>query len=179
MKRCVVLLSGKQNSTISLFWAKNVFHEVHAITFNYGQNCSSQVDAAKIVADLANVVSHEIIDIPDLLEESSQEPTFSPLAHTIILTVAANFAKREGINELVTGVCIKDLGGESETRFYIDATEQAIGEAIALASNSTYSSIKDFKIHTPLIDMNENSIFELADCLPICRTALAFAYNGI
>lgn len=81
MKRCIVLLSGGRNSTIALFWAKNVYHEVHALTFSAGLS-AKQLEAAKRAAEIAVAVCHTILTTPKIPED---------------------MAGSVGITELVTG----------------------------------------------------------------------------
>ena len=45
----LVVLSGGQDSTTCLFYAIAEGHDVHAITFNYGQKHSLELDAASAV----------------------------------------------------------------------------------------------------------------------------------
>ena len=46
-KKAVVVFSGGQDSTTCLFWAKKKFDEVIAISFQYGQRHSLELECAK------------------------------------------------------------------------------------------------------------------------------------
>ena len=58
----IVLLSGGLDSVTCLYWAKAKFASVTAVSFNYGQRHSSELDFSKAIAKQAGV-SHRIIDI--------------------------------------------------------------------------------------------------------------------
>ena len=199
MKRCLVVLSGGQDSTTCLFWAKQVFDEVHAITFNYGQRHDREIQSAVEVAKMANVVTHEIIDMPAILKGTSPlvnseeqvesyasadvlpgglEKTFVPMRNMLFLTIAANRAICLGITNLVTGVCQEDFGGYPDCRqTFIDATQKAIVEALYLNPEDG----EKFEIHTPLMDLTKKETVELAAAIPGCMRALGWThtcYNG-
>ena len=67
MKKPLVILSGGQDSTTCLFWAKHSLgvEEVHAITFDYGQRHGVEIRSARIVGEMADVATHELIVLPD------------------------------------------------------------------------------------------------------------------
>ena len=70
-QKALVVLSGGQDSTTCLFWAKKNFAEVHAITFDYGQRHRIEIDAAIKVGEVAGVLSHEIVQVPQCLISTS------------------------------------------------------------------------------------------------------------
>jgi 7-cyano-7-deazaguanine synthase len=78
--KMLVVLSGGQDSTTCLFWAKQRLleltppgapRELHAITFDYGQRHIREITAAREVAALAGVTSQEIIPVPNCLKSTS------------------------------------------------------------------------------------------------------------
>lgn len=198
MSKVMVVLSGGQDSTTCLYWAKERFAEVHAITFNYGQKHSRELEAAKTVAEMAEVDSHQFIDIPNILKGRSPlvnpnesleqytdyesmdkiignrvELTFVPMRNAFFLTVAANYALEKNIYDLVTGVCQQDNANYPDCRQrFIDWQQRTINEALG---------INNFKIHTPLMDLSKAQSIEMAKTLHGCMEALAYshtAYDG-
>lgn len=192
--KALVVLSGGQDSTTCLFWAKQYFDEVHAITFDYGQRHRLELDAAQTVARQAQVVSHYTVGIPGLLKSTSPlvnsgakletytdfksmdktignrvELTFVPMRNALFLNIAANYAISMGIRTLVTGVCEADNANYPDCRkAFIDAQMLTINMALG---------INDFVIETPLIHMSKRESIRLAMSLPGCTDALAFSHT--
>ena len=48
-KEAVVVLSGGQDSTTCLFWAKKRYEKVYAISFDYGQKHIKELECAKAI----------------------------------------------------------------------------------------------------------------------------------
>lgn len=193
----LVVLSGGQDSTTCLFWAKHneiTFQKVHAITFQYGQRHKREIDAAYKVGQMAGVASHAFVDIPNVLESTSPlvsgaeletytdyesmdkiigdrvELTFVPMRNALFLTIAANRAMALGIYDVVTGVCQQDNANYFDCRrSFIDAQQHTINEALGLG--------KLFAIHTPLMYLSKAMTIDLAKTLPGCRDALAYSHT--
>jgi 7-cyano-7-deazaguanine synthase len=61
--KAVIVLSGGQDSTTCLYWAKARGLELHAITFDYGQRHRREIQAAIKVAQMAGVVTHRVVEL--------------------------------------------------------------------------------------------------------------------
>ena len=199
MTKALVVLSGGQDSTTCLFLAKDSYDEVHAITFNYGQRHAIEIDAAKQVAVMAGVASHEIVDVPSCLISSSpltsdaelekyenaaqmeqvigdrRELTFVPMRNALFLTIAANRAEALGINVIVTGVCQMDNANYSDCRLsFIQATEAYINEALG----HTRFDKGYIHVRAPLMDLDKRDTVMLAYSMIDCWNALAFTHTS-
>lgn len=200
MKKMLVILSGGQDSTTCLFWAKTQAEEVYAVTYDYGQRHRRELEAAAKVAEMAGVKEHVIVPVGAILQGSSPlvsenfleqykdmhslpgglEKTFVPGRNLLFLTLAANHAHARGITDVVTGVCQEDFGGYPDCRqVFIDAAQNAIRQGFAL--DQAKDAFGHFTIHTPLMNLTKAASVHLAKSLPGCWGALAYthtAYDG-
>lgn len=199
--KALVILSGGQDSTTCLFWAKQRFQEVHAVTFNYGQAHHRELQAAQQVACLADVASHTFTTVGPILKSTSplvdpQQPlelyqdfqsmdkiigdriekTFVPMRNALFLVLAANLAVHLGCGVLVTGVCQADNANYPDCRAdFINAAEGMINQALGLPL------IKGISIATPLMNLSKAQSIKMAFEIPGAYEALAFthtAYDG-
>lgn len=194
-REALVVLSGGQDSTTCLFWATHTFKAVHAITFDYGQRHSAEIEAAMIVAKMAGVVSHKVITIPPgqlesvspltsdaLLEKYENaeqmakvigdrvEVTFVPMRNTLFLTIAANRAVNLGVVDIVTGVCQADNANYPDcTEAFIFAIERAIKRGLG-----NYH----MKIHAPLLHYTKADTCKMAMRFDGCYEALAWTHTS-
>lgn len=205
--KALVVLSGGQDSTTCLAMAVKRYgaDNVHAITFNYGQRHSIEIDAARTVATLAGIQSrHEVVDIPQGLMASTSplnsdneleqyssfeemekiignrvEKTFVPMRNALFLNIAANRAVALGGADIYTGVCQADNANYPDCReSFVVSQQETINEALGLEDSSNRIWIK-----TPLMHMSKDqSIHALLNlCGPEMFCWLAFshtAYDG-
>lgn len=194
----LVVLSGGQDSTTCLFWAKQTFDVVHALTFDYNQRHRREIDAAQRIAGMAGAVTHEVVSLGPILKGRSPltdstaeletytdyqsmdkiigdrvELTFVPMRNALFLTLAANRAVVLDCYDVVTGVCQQDNANYPDCRAeFIRDQEMTINAALGIGH---------FLIHTPLMNMSKAESIRLAQSLPGCMEALAYshtAYDG-
>lgn len=188
MKNAIVLLSGGQDSTTCLYWAKRQFDEVIAIGFDYGQMHIVELDKAKEIATIAEV-PYKIMNVKNLLAKSSLTmhtdhnntsyidsnlpASFTSGRNILFLTIAASMGAELGINDIITGVCQTDYSGYPDCR---RTTIDALQTTLSLAMGSG-----DFRIHTPLMYLNKAETWKMAkdlDCLDIIINNTVTDYNG-
>jgi 7-cyano-7-deazaguanine synthase len=187
----LVILSGGQDSTTCLFWAKNEFEVVEAVFFDYGQRHLVELEAAQTVAKIAGV-ELTVVPLPGLgLVKSAltdrQVPvqgtgglnglpsSFVPGRNLVFATVAAGLAASKGMQDIVLGVSQADYSG------YPDCQERAI----FLLQGAIRAGLANpcFIIHTPLMNMTKAESIHLARRLSgDCWRALKFThtcYEGV
>lgn len=188
-EKAIVVFSGGQDSTTCLFWAKEQFKEVEAVTFDYGQRHRLEIECAKEIAKEVGV-KHHILDMsllnqlaPNALTRDDIEveegkdgelpSTFVPGRNLLFLSFAGVLASQVGAKHIVTGVCETDFSGYPDCR---DVFIKSLNVTMNLAMDDT------FVIHTPLMWLTKAQTWELADQLGVLdfvRNNTLTCYNGI
>jgi 7-cyano-7-deazaguanine synthase len=170
-----------------LFWAKDRFTNVEAITFNYGQKHSVELSASKWICEMYNV-KQTIIDISflntivesaltsngDVNEVNAKglPSSFVPNRNQLFITLAHSYAQKIGAGNLVTGVCETDYSGYPDCRQdFIDNIEKT----------TNMGSDSDIQILTPLMYLSKAQIFKLAETLNVLSRVIVMShtcYNG-
>lgn len=188
--RALVVLSGGQDSTTCLFWAKKHFKEVYALSFLYGQKHAHEVSLAEAIAREAGVkfdkmdvgfigrLDHNALTDPSLPMDSEKPAggppnTFVPGRNLFFLGIAAVYARERGIRHLVTGVSQTDYSGYPDCR---DSFIRSFNVSLNLAMD------EQFVIHTPLMWLDKCQTWALADelgVLDLVRNRTLTCYNGV
>lgn len=188
-EKAIVVFSGGQDSTTCLFWAKEYFREVEAVTFNYGQRHSLEIECAKEIAKELGV-KHHILDMsllnqlaPNALtrddiqvkdgEDGELPSTFVPGRNLLFLSFAGVLASQVGAKHIVTGVCETDFSGYPDCR---DIFVKSMNVTLNLSMDD------NFVIDTPLMWLNKAQTWELADqlgALDFVREKTLTCYNGV
>lgn len=186
-KKAVVLFSGGQDSTTCLYWAKERFDEVVAISFSYGQKHSNEVEIARELAAQAGV-HFEVMDahyISQLsinaltdtslaMEEDNDCPnTFVPGRNLFFLSMVAVYAYEHQIQHIVTGVSQTDYSGYPDCRHnFIQSANLTLNLAMD----------REFVLHAPLMWLDKSQVWELSDQLGVfdlIQKETLTCYNGI
>lgn len=190
MDKALVVFSGGQDSTTCLFWAKQHFEAVEAISFDYGQKHRHELQVAQRIAALADVpfhvfelgllkqITHNALTSPGMEVEKDKPDNRPPNTlvegrNMLFLTYAAVFAKSKGFSHLVTGVGQADYSGYPDCR---DEFIRSLNQTLNLSMDFSY------QIHTPLMWKSKAEIWQLADELGVfdlVREQTLTCYNGI
>ncbi|WP_396129097.1 7-cyano-7-deazaguanine synthase QueC [Exiguobacterium mexicanum] len=185
-EKALVVFSGGQDSTTCLFWAKQQFSHVEAVTFAYGQRHDAEIEVAKEIAAELDV-PHHILDLSllgqltsnaltrhDLDIDNADVPnTFVDGRNHLFLSFAAVMAKQLGMHHIVTGVCETDFSGYPDCR---DQFVKSLNVTLNLAMDYP------FVIDTPLMWLDKKQTWELADQLgafEYVKERTLTCYNGI
>jgi 7-cyano-7-deazaguanine synthase len=188
-EKAVVVFSGGQDSTTCLFWAMERFKEVEAVTFNYNQRHSSEIECAKNIAEGLNI-RHHVLDMsllnqlaPNALTRENIEvkdgkdgglpSTFVPGRNLLFMSFAGVLASQVGAKHIITGVCETDFSGYPDCR---DVFVKSLNVTLNLSMD------ENFVIHTPLMWLDKAETWELADDLgafQFVREKTLTCYNGV
>lgn len=172
-KRAVVLVSGGLDSTTCLAIAKAQGYAVYALSFDYGQRSSSELQAARKIASSMGVSKHLVIplgigelggsaltdhDLSVPEQESEGIPiTYVPARNTIFLSYALGFAEVLEAQAIFIGVNARDYSG------YPDCRPEFIHAFEKMANLATRSALEGapISIQTPLIALSKADIIKI------------------
>jgi len=172
MNKSIVLLSGGMDSATALSIAKRKRLSCYALTINYGQKHSTEIEKAKLIANHFQVIEHKIIEIDltafggsaltdksiDIPEKESQgiPVTYVPARNTIFFSLALAWAEVIGANSIYSGVNAIDYSGYPDCRpEYIEAMQGLVN----LATKATIEG-DSIAIEAPLLNMNKIDIIK-------------------
>ncbi len=165
----IVLLSGGLDSTVCLYWALNTFKHVYAVTFDYGQSQSYELECSRTICKLANV-SQIVLPIntytalSKLTDESVAKvqqpehipPSFVPGRNLVFFTLAAVWGWERGIGNIIAGMTKIDQESYPDTRA---DTLAVLEKAVCLGFDN------GFEFYTPLIHKTKMETIQLAQTL--------------
>ena len=170
--RCVVLLSGGLDSSTTLAMAVEEGCEVYALSFDYGQRHSRELESAKKIAEYYGV-KHKIIkidlrsiggsaltddiDVPQRNVENIKEEipvTYVPARNTILLSYALAYAEVVDADRIYYGANAIDYSG------YPDCRPEYVRAFQNVANLGTKRGVegKPIEIVAPLINMSKADI---------------------
>jgi len=164
-----VLLSGGIDSATCLYSLKDEY-DIMALTFEYNDIASKEIDSAKAIATKAGVVEHRIFRLPDLREAGDipgdkfegLPPTYIPLRNSIFYSVAGSYAEEKRVPIIVGGhnkddaKVFRDVSGS-----FFEALERT------LWSGSTILNRQRTRIRRPLSSKSKVQVVKLGAALGV------------
>ncbi len=190
MKKAVILFSGGLDSTTCLAYAKQQGYDCHAVSFDYGQRHSAEINAAINIAAQFGVSDHKIIklNMADWGGSALTDPTIAinnhsgdkqipstyvPARNTVFLSLALSYAEAIQARDIFIGVSSVDYSGYPDCRpEYIAAFQQ-------LANLATKDGVEHhaWQIHTPLIQLSKAATIQLGLSLDVDYSATVSCYR--
>ncbi len=173
MKKAVVLYSGGLDSTTCMAIARDQGFAAYALSFNYGQRHTVELEKAREYAPLIGAAEHMVvdvdmrqmggsaltadIDVPKGTPTGNEIPvTYVPARNTIFLSFALGWAEVLGAADIFIGVNALDYSGYPDCRpEFIQAFQQ-------MANLATKAGVegRPYQIHAPLINLSKAQIIE-------------------
>lgn len=189
-RKAIVIFSGGQDSTTCLFQAIAEYgkENVETITFQYGQRHSIELEKAKWIAQdlgvkqifidtsVIKAITHNaLMDENVHIEQKDNKlpNTFVDGRNALFLLYAAIYAKGQGIQDIITGVCETDFSGYPDCR---DVFIKSMNVTLNLAMDY------QFNIKTPLMYLTKAQTWQLADELGVLdyvRNYTHTCYEGV
>lgn len=173
--KAVCLLSGGLDSATCLAYARKLGYECYALSFDYGQRHSVELEAARKLSEALGAAAHRVakidlrvfghsaltadIDVPKGRDEAQMSAgipiTYVPARNTIFLSFALAWAEVLEAADIFIGVNALDYSGYPDCRpEFIEAFEKMAN----LATRVGVDGVTRVKIHTPLISLSKAEI---------------------
>lgn len=170
MDKVLVMLSGGLDSATCLYWAKQKFSDVSAITFNYFGRLVQEKRAAAKLAKGAGMAELIQVDLPFVKEASDfyngrlkkQDSdtlwsSYVPARNLMFYSIAAHYAEYLGAKWIIGGHNLHDVKFfRDASRDYIEKLNALLKEGCLLCNGQAY------RILLPLSGMNRKEIIRLA-----------------
>jgi 7-cyano-7-deazaguanine synthase len=177
--KVIILLSGGLDSTTMVRIAQEKGYEIYALTFDYGQKHSVEIEAAKKVCRKYGILKHTIamIDIKAIRgsaltdnalqvkkngEVHQYDPakeniplTYVPARNTIFLSYALGYAEVVGASKILIGINAIDYSG------YPDCRPEYLKKFNEMARIATAVGVKNagtIEVEAPLLNMTKAEI---------------------
>jgi len=177
--KAVVLVSGGLDSATCLSIARSRGFECYGLSFDYGQRSSSELDAAKRVADAAGTLEHRVIsldigalggsaltdtaiEVPEV-EGAGIPVTYVPARNTVFLSYALAWAEVLDAEAIFIGVNAVDYSGYPDCRpEFIEAFQKVV-------SLATKKGVEggEIRLETPMIDLSKAEIIKTGAALGV------------
>lgn len=188
-KKAIVIYSGGMDSLTALYWAIKKYKEVKAISFNYGQKHSKELNYAKKVCKRLGI-EHKVIDISFLKELTSKssltgltdipeghyeadnmKSTVVPNRNTIFLNIAIAWACNLGFNAVVIGV------HSGDHVIYPDCRKEFISSMNTTSLLAT-KDIGDIEVVAPFVDIDKAGVVKKGNRLGVDYSKSWSCYKG-
>ena len=172
--RALVMLSGGLDSATCLYWAKEKYSEVIAITFNYFGRHIQEKHASIQLVKAAGINKLIEIDLPFVKEagdssyysgrrfkenphSNAQESSYVPARNMIFYSIGAHYAEYLGAKWIIGGHNVHDA------KFFKDASKRFIDKInILFREGCLLCNDQAYQILLPLSRMNRKQIIRLA-----------------
>lgn len=181
LKKAVILVSGGLDSATCLAIARAEGYDCYALSFNYGQRASSELDAAMRLSTAFSVHQHQVIPLgigqlggSALTDTSMAMPesgvvadliptTYVPARNTVFLSYALAWAEVLEADSIFIGVNALDYSG------YPDCRPEFIAAFEKMANLATRIGVegRPIRIKTPLIELSKADIIRLGHRLGV------------
>ena len=189
-RKALVIFSGGQDSTTCLIQAIAEYgvENVETVTFQYGQRHAIELEKARWIAQdlgvkqtlidtsvIKSITHNALMDAnADIEQKDGELPnTFVDGRNALFLLYTAIYAKGQGINDIITGVCETDFSGYPDCR---DVFIKSMNVSLNLAMDYP------FNLKTPLMYLTKAQTWALADelgALDYVRQHTHTCYEGV
>lgn len=176
-RRAVLLLSGGLDSATCLLIAREEGREVFALTFDYSQRHSIELDRARALARRYGVREHRVLplEMPEARSSALTDPsreiprgspgpgpiptTYVPGRNTIFLALAAAWGEALECGDLFIGANALDYSGYPDCRpDFLEAFERLVN----LGTRAAVEGRLVFRVRAPLLRLTKAQIVQRA-----------------